>query len=170
MPRPAFTTAPPPKIDRPRRWPWVLAAVVLTLGLVLQLMLADRARLAMDAGWRPRLETLCGVLGCSLPPWREPKAFRVTAREVRPHPVVPGVLLVNLTFQNTARWPQPWPVMEIALTDLDDEALGLRRFTPSEYLGAPPEFELIAPDQSASATLEILDPGKRAVAFTFEFH
>ncbi|KFN49204.1 DUF3426 domain-containing protein [Arenimonas composti] len=171
MPRPAFSTpAPVPKSDQPRHWPWVVAAVALTIALVLQLMLADRARLAMDAGWRPRLQVLCDVLGCDLPAWREPSAFRVTAREVRPHPVAPGVLLVTLSFRNDARWPQPWPVMEIALTDLDDEALGLRRFSPSEYLGAPPETALIAPGQSASATLEILDPGKRAVAFTFEFH
>ena len=37
-------------------------------------------------------------------------------------------------------------------------------------LGAPPATPLLAPGQSATATLEILDPGKRAVAFTFDFH
>jgi hypothetical protein len=173
MPRPttpAFAVPAAPAPHQPIAWGWWTAAVVLTATLMLQLMLADRARLAMDAGWRPRLETLCGVLGCSLPDWREPDAFRVTAREVRPHPVVPGVLLVTLSFRNDARWPQPWPVMEIALHDLDGQALGLRRFMPGEYLGTAPETTLIATGQSASATLEILDPGKRAVAFTFDFH
>lgn len=173
MPRPvapkfAVPDARPPRAPIP--WFWWIATVLLATTLVLQLMLADRARLAMDAGWRPRLEALCGVLSCTLPEWREPDAFRVTAREVRPHPVVPGVLLVTLSFRNDARWPQPWPVMEIALHDLDGQALGLRRFTPSEYLGSPPQSPLIATGQSASATLEILDPGKRAVAFTFDFH
>lgn len=167
---PAFAVeiAPPP----PRRvpWAWLAAVFVLTVALMLQLMLADRHRLAADAAWRPRLEWLCGQLGCALPPWREPDALRVTTREVRPHPKVPGVLLVTLSFRNDARWAQPWPVLEIALHDLDGQALGLRRFTPVEYLGSPPASPLLAPAQSASATLEILDPGKRAVAFTFDFH
>ena len=80
------------------------------------------------------------------------------------------MLLVTLSFRNDARWAQPWPLMEIALHDLDGQALGLRRFAPAEYLGSPPAQALVAPGQSASATLEILDPGKRAVAFTFDFH
>jgi hypothetical protein len=61
-------------------------------------------------------------------------------------------------------------MLEVALHDLDGQALGLRRFQPVEYLGSPPAAARIAPGQSAVATLEILDPGKRAVAFTFDFH
>lgn len=167
---PRFATADAPLPARPLPWGWWLVALLLGAGLLLQIVLADRARLAGDAGWRPRLETVCGVLGCSLPPWREPDAFRVTSREVRPHPTAPGALLVTTSFRNDARWPQSWPLMEVALHDLDGQALGLRRFTPAEYLGSPPASPLIAPGQSAIATLEILDPGKRAVAFTFDFH
>lgn len=155
-----------------RRLPWGWAGLVVALGLLLllQLVLADRARLAGDANWRPRLELACGMLGCDLPPWHAPDDFRVTTREVQPHPTVPGVLLITASFRNDARWAQAWPVLEIALQDLDGQALGLRRFQPVEYLGSPPASPLIAPGQSASATLEILDPGKRAVAFTFDFH
>jgi len=167
-PRFAVSDAPVPRRRLP--WRWWLAVAGLALALVLQLMLADRARLAADAAWRPRLETLCGLLGCDLPPWQEPGAFRVTSREVRRHPDDPRALLVTTSFRNDARWPQPWPVMEVALHDIDGQALGLRRFRPHEYLGAPPARPLIAPGQSASATLEILDPGQRAVAFTFDFH
>ena len=167
-----------PTFARPERpaprpalpWGWIIAVAVLSATLLLQLVLADRHRLAGDADWRPRLELACGLIGCDLPPWREPEAFRVLSREVQPHPGVPGVLLISASFRNDARWPQPWPVLEIALQDLDGAALGMRRFQPVEYLGSPPASPLIAPGQSASATLEILDPGKRAVAFTFDFH
>ncbi|GAB2504065.1 DUF3426 domain-containing protein [Arenimonas alkanexedens] len=167
---PRFAVAEPTLSRRRLPWGWAGLIVALFLGLLLQLVLADRARLAGDAGWRPRLELACGVLGCDLPPWHAPDDFRVTSREVQPHPTVPGVLLITASFRNDARWSQPWPVLEIALQDLDGQALGLRRFQPLEYLGSPPASPLIAPDQSASATLEILDPGKRAVAFTFDFH
>lgn len=168
---PRFATrsqTPAPRRTLPWGW-WTLLAV-LVVALALQLMLADRARLASDAGWRPRLESLCGVLGCSLPAWHEPKAFRVTSREVRRHPQDDRALLVSTSFRNDARWPQAWPVLEVALHDIDGQALGLRRFQPVEYLGSPPATPLIAPGQSAMATLEILDPGQRAVAFTFDFH
>ncbi|MBW8367400.1 MAG: DUF3426 domain-containing protein [Arenimonas sp.] len=167
-PRFAVTDTPAPA--RPIPWGGWGAALALCVGLMLQVMLADRARLAKDPAWRPRLETVCGLLRCSLPPWHEPAAFRITNREVQPHPTAPGTLLVTTSFRNDARWPQAWPLMEVALLDLDGQALGLRRFEPSAYLGSPPVLPLIAPGQSAIATLEILDPGKRAVAFTFDFH
>ena len=54
----AVSDAPVPRRRLP--WRWWLAVAGLALALVLQLMLADRARLAADAAWRPRLETLCG--------------------------------------------------------------------------------------------------------------
>lgn len=168
---PRFATAtgqPAPRRSLP--WGWWLLLLALVVALVLQLMLADRARLATDPAWRPRLESLCGVLGCELPAWHEPAAFRVTSREVRRHPEDTRALLVSTSFRNDARWAQPWPVLEVALHDIDGQALGLRRFQPVEYLGSPPATELIAPGQSAMATLEILDPGQRAVAFTFDFH
>lgn len=167
---PRFAVADTPAPAPPLPWGWWLVALALGAALLLQVMLADRARLAGDAHWRPRLEVMCGLLRCTLPSWHEPDAFRVTSREVRPHPTAPGALLVTTSFRNDARWPQAWPLMEVALHDLDGQALGLRRFAPTEYLGSPPASPLIAPGQSAIATLEILDPGKRAVAFTFDFH
>ena len=163
---------------KPNDWPrrlarasagWALALLLAAL-LVLQILVADRARLAADAAWRPRLEALCGVLGCDLPAWREPTALRVTSREMRPHPSVPGALLVTASFSNQSRFPQAWPQLELSLTDLDGQALGLRRFTPTEYLGSAPRSERIAPGQSAIVTLEIADPGRRALAFGIEFH
>ena len=167
---PRFAAAQAPAATRPIPWGWWAAVLGLSLLLLLQMILADRARLARDPDWRPRLELVCGVLRCSLPAWSEPTAFRVTNREVRPHPTANGALLVTTSFRNDARWPQAWPRMEVALHDLEGQALGLRRFEPVEYLGSPPASPLIAPGQSAIATLEILDPGKRAVAFTFDFH
>ena len=147
---------------------WI--AVPLLAGvLVLQVLLADRARLAADPAWRPRMIALCRIAACTLPPWREPKAFAVTARDLRPHPSAPGVLLVTATFRNDARFAQSWPVLQLSLANLDGEALGLRRFQPGEYLGSPPASPLIAPGQSASVTLEVVDPGKRAVSFEFAF-
>ncbi len=80
---PEFTKPAPTKArDWLRLGGW-LAVPVLIAALVLQVLLADRARLAADANWRPRMELLCRVFQCRLPPWHEPSAFHVTARELR---------------------------------------------------------------------------------------
>jgi hypothetical protein len=161
-----------PKTPAPKprgRWAW-LAVPVLAIALLLQIAVADRAQLAADRDWRPRIAALCSVLQCKLPPWREPGALHLTSRDLRPHPSLPGVLVVSATFRNDAPFAQPWPQLQLSLQNLDGESLGLRRFSPREYLGATPASPRIGAGQSASIHLEILDPGKRAVAFGFEFH
>jgi len=174
MPRPPPRFArPPPKatpLDRAARWRLGLGLAALSLLLPVQVLLADRARLAASPDWRPVLETLCERLGCVLPAWRKPAAFVVLSREIQPHPSSPQSLLVTASFRNDARWSQAWPVLELALSDLDGQAIGLRRFQPAEYLGSTPSRPTLAPGQSASLALEIVDPGNRAVAFEFDFH
>ena len=162
-----------PKEHRPvprTRWLAWASVPLLALLLVLQFVIADRARLAADRDWRPRIVTLCNTLGCSVPPWREPAALHLTSRELRPHPTVPGVLVVSATFRNDAPFAQPWPQLQLSLQNIDGESLGLRRFAPREYLGSTPASGMIGAGQSASIRVEILDPGRRAVAFGFEFH
>lgn len=147
---------------------WLIALMLLCM-LLLQIVVADRERLAADADWRPWLETTCNLLRCDLPPWRAPQQLMMTSREVRPHPSVAGALLITATFRNDAPFAQAWPQLELALSDLDGHALALRRFSAPEYLGGAPSTPTLAPGQSASATLEVMDPGNRALAFAFEF-
>lgn len=170
MPRsPDFATPKQPSTRQ--HWTMLAWAIppVLVATLVLQVVLADRARLAADRDWRPRILSLCNTLGCSVPPWHEPKAFQVTARDLRPHPSAAGALLVTATFRNDAAYAQAWPQLQLSLANIDGDALGLRRFSPREYLGTDPSSPWIGPGQSASVTLEVLDPGKRAVSFEFDF-
>ncbi|AKC88195.1 membrane protein [Pseudoxanthomonas suwonensis] len=149
------------------RWRWPLI-VLLALALVLQILLADRARLAEDPRWRPLLETVCGVLHCSLPAWHEPTAFTMLDRKVRPASQAPGALRVDATFRNDARWPQAWPALQLVLSDADGRVLGSRVFQPTEYLGAAPEA-LLSPGQSAQITFMVQEPAPGTVAFSFEF-
>ena len=148
------------------RWRWPLIAL-LALLLGLQILLADRARLAADPGWRPLLENLCGALGCTLPAWHEPTAFLMLDRQIRPADT-PGALRVDATFRNDARWAQDWPALQLALSDADGRVLGSAVFTPEQYLGAAPATRL-APGQSAQASFLVREPAPGTVAFSFEF-
>lgn len=156
------------KSPRTARWQWALL-IVLSLALVLQVLLADRARLAADATWRPLIVSLCGALGCSIPPWHQPGAFAMLSRDVSPIAGSAGGLNVQATFRNDARWAQAWPVLLLSLSDADGRVLGSRAFTPREYLGATATQMELAPGQSAQIALQLYEPNPDVVAFSFDF-
>ncbi len=168
-PSPNFTrrAVEPATSPRTALWQWIALGLLL-LALPLQLLLADRARLAADAGWRPLLASLCGALHCELPPWREPQAFTMIERDVRPIPGSPGELQVRATFRNDARWAQPWPRLLLSLADADGRTIGARGFEPREYLGRAPTASL-GSGQSAQVAFRIREPTAPAAAFQFEF-
>jgi hypothetical protein len=167
---PAFTRAPraPAAHTRIAAWQWI-AMIVLSLGLMLQVLVADRARLAADPAWRPLVAGVCGALGCSVPPWRQPAAFTMLSRDVRPMPGAPGALRVQATFRNDARWAQPWPALLISLSDADGRVVGARVFTAAEYVDAAATQEDLAPGQSARIVLQLREPDAAVVAFSFDF-
>ncbi len=148
----------------------MLASIPLLLILLaLQSLLSDRAHLAADARWRPLMAAVCGVLRCELPPWREPGAFTLLDRDVRPDPAKPGVLHVRALFRNDARWAQPFPSLLLTLSDADGRVAGERLFTPGEYLrGAPHTQKSLDSGQSARVTLDVVEPPQGVVAFTFD--
>lgn len=158
------------RAPRASAWQWIVLAA-LALLLVLQILLADRARLAGDARWRPLLSTLCGALHCDLPIWHEPTAFTMLDREVRPAPGETGVLRIQASFRNDARWQQAWPWLQLSLSDADGRVIGSRVFSPAEYLGqAPDPGQTLAPGQSGRVDFRVREPAAGTAAFTFDFH
>lgn len=157
-----------PALARRRVGEWI-ALVVLGLLLAAQLFLAQRTQLAADARWRPLVQAVCGIAGCSVPAWREPGAFAMLARDVIALPGRPGVLRVQASIRNDARWPQPWPVLRLSLADASGRVLGARRFIPADYLGRAPREAELGPGQAAQLSFDIAEPGPGVVAFDFRF-
>jgi len=164
---PSFLGVRPRTLPTPR-WHWLLVAG-LALLLLLQSVLADRARLAADAGTRPWISALCNVLRCALPAWREPTALTMTSREIRPLPTQAGVLQIQASIRNDARWPQAWPDLRLSLSDADGRVIGTGVFTPAQYLGENPGAAALEPGQSARIAFRVQEPAASTVAFTFEF-
>lgn len=144
------------------------AIAALAVLLALQIVLADRERLATDPGWRPLATAVCGLLGCELPPWSEPSAIVLAAREVRPHPDRAHALQVRASFRNEARWAQAWPRLMLTLSDVDGRAVAARAFEPHEYLGAAPS-ERFLPGQSVDISLDLHEPSAATVSYAFDF-
>ena len=153
----------------PASWPRIAILAALALLLALQLLLAQRDVLARDARWRPAVDLACRALRCTLPPWRDPAAFTMLARDVRPHPTAPGTLQIAASFRNDARWAQAWPRLVLTLSDVDGRVVGARAFTAREYLGAPPTQNTLAPGQTAAISLSVVEPAPGVVSFGFEF-
>ncbi|NUS61779.1 MAG: DUF3426 domain-containing protein [Lysobacter sp.] len=154
----------------PARWQSIAAIGGLAVLLAVQLLLAQRDALAADARWRPTIGALCGMLRCSVPAWREPDAFTMLSRDVRPHPTAAGTLQIDASFRNDARWSQAWPRLVVSLSDIDGRVLGTRAFTPNEYLGdAAGTQPSLAPGQTAAISLAVVEPAPGVVAFSFEF-
>lgn len=164
---PSFARAAARKQPRAQRWPLHAGIAALALVLALQLVLAQRDALATQSRWRPLVETLCGALGCAVPPWREPSAFTMLDRSVLPKDGTAGVLTARASFRNDARWPQPWPTLVLTLSDVDGVPLGRRAFAPGEYTGD--DARMLMPGQSASVQLDVVEPAPGVVAFAFDF-
>lgn len=159
------TSAPARRIPR---WQWlVLAALVALLGV--QMLIADRARLAQDAYWRPLLERTCGIVRCALPAWHQPQAYTMLTRDVQPVPGAPGVLRIHATFRNDARWAQHWPAIAVSLSDADGRVAGARVLLPGDYLDAAASQSTVAAGQSGEMTVQVREPPGGVVAFAFEF-
>ncbi len=161
--------APMPRA-RSSDWRWWSITAILLLALVLELGWAERSTLAADMRFRPSLDRICASVGCRLPLRRDASQLALTSREVRPHPSVPGALLISATIRNQAEFAQSFPNIRIRLTDLNEGAVASRRFVPDDYLIDASESKRgLAAQANAVLQFEVVDPGRDAVAFDFSF-
>ena len=153
-----------------RHWPWVVAGLVLLLGLGAQLAWAKRDLLIRDpivGGW---LREACSQLGCELPLIAAPQQLRLLASNVQAHPSVSGALMISASVRNDAIFAQPFPVLTVTLSDAQGQRIAMRRLQPREYLDDTTILRHgLAPGASAALLLEVEDPGDKAVAFEFGF-
>jgi len=159
-------TLPPPRKGHPLLWSLaILSLLLLATG---QIAWMKQERLLQFAQVRAAAEYICNLTGCTIPPRRAPEKIAVVERTITSHPMVPGALLVRLTFVNRASFPQPYPELQLSLFDRNEALTARRRFSPDEYLGRPAD-ELLQPGQSVRVEMPLLDPGKNVTGFKFDF-
>jgi predicted Zn finger-like uncharacterized protein len=153
-----------------RRWPWLVACLLLLLLLATQLAWAERDPLIRSptvGGW---LRSSCAALGCELPLVAASQQLQLLASNVQAHPSVAGALMISASVRNDAAFAQPYPVLTITLSDAQGRRIGMRRLRPREYLDDSTILQHgLAPGATAVLLLELEDPGDKAVAFEFNF-
>ncbi|HEX7369770.1 MAG TPA: DUF3426 domain-containing protein [Rhodanobacteraceae bacterium] len=162
----------PPRPRRIRRsdWLWALGCLLLALALAAQLAWAKRAALVLNPATQAWTLRACANLDCQLPPIRDIAKLELLSRDIRPDPDRAGALMITATLRNDAPFRQPWPVVVVELSNLDNTPVAMRRFRPVEYMPNPARRAAgITSGTTAAVAFEVADPGKQAVNFHFSF-
>ncbi len=156
--------------ERTSAWPWRLTAGVLALALLAQVVWAERARLLGIETYRQWAVSACAWLGCTIADPDSPQrpSLVMVSRDIRKHPNVEDALLINALISNRGEHSQPWPMLELRLSNLDERPMAMRRFLPRDYLSDPDRISGGMPaDTTLPVELEVVDPGSEAVNFEF---
>ena len=153
------------------RFVWALLALLLTITLAMQLAWHWRGVLiAQFPQALPYATRLCAQVGCRLDAPTGVDDIELVARDVRDHPQYAKTLLVNATLQNRGTHAAKFPVIQLGVYDRTGVAVGVRRFTPPEYLDRSIDIEAGMPAGSlVYIVLEIAGVGDRADSFEFLF-
>jgi len=149
---------------------WGTACLLLILALPVQYGYFMRDDLAKHAPLRPLIKSMCNTLGCEVSLQRDISQIKIIGRDVRSHPDFMNALLIYVTLNNQATFHQAYPALELSFSDINGRPLAKRRFSPREYLPADINLKQgMAPNAPLKGKIEIVDPGKNAVNFQFEF-
>jgi hypothetical protein len=133
-----------------------MLALLLVVGLALQLLWWNRADLLRDPATRRVVEGLCQGLGCEIPPIRLAAALTLLDPSLSPGPE-PEALTLCLKIHNQAELAQPLPILELELLGPQGDLDAVRRFDPTEY--SPDEPRQLAARQTLEVKLSLVKPG-----------
>ena len=149
---------------------WALLSLPLAALLILQYALFNLNQLSQNAQYRPVLASLCSLTGCQVPLLKSPQKIKLAQRDIRAHDKKNNVLVVKAMITNQADATQAFPMLQLSMQDITGHTMTGRRFLPSEYLVDNSNIDAgIGAKQSHQILLELIDPGKEAVGFEFEF-
>ncbi|WP_454254580.1 DUF3426 domain-containing protein [Pseudomonas sp. Marseille-Q8238] len=154
------------------RWfGWVLLNLLAVLALGSQYVTYHFEELARQDQYRPWFEQLCPEIGCTLPSKVDIEQIKSSNLVVRSHPDFRNSLVVDAIIYNRASFAQPFPLLELRFADMSGQLLASRRFKPSDYLGGELAGQAEMPPQTPiHVSLEIIDPGTKAVNYSLSFH
>jgi len=148
---------------------WKILGAPLLLLLLVQVVHHYRSDLARSPGLGAAVTTVYGALGMKLTPDWQLHAYEIKQWGVLSDPAQPGTLKVRASVTNRARYAQPYPLLKLVLEDRWGDQVRAREFEPREYLDPGTAADrLLAPDQPANATINIVDPGPDAEGFRFD--
>ncbi len=146
--------------------------ILLIIVLGLQYLVVQREALSRNRYFRPLLTTICPHVGCTVPPRRSLALLAVIDNHIETHPQYPEALLISAELTNRGSFEQDYPIVELIMTDMQQQVVASRRFRPAEYLLPPADVQngRFGANSTQRLQLEVVDPGSHATGFEFMLH
>lgn len=140
-----------PSPDRHANGPFILVALLLVSALAIQLAFHFRSEIAVTTpALRPALEALSELLGSDIPLPHHVELVSIETSDLQADPARSNLLVLQATLRNRAAYGQAYPLLELSLTDTQDNAIARKIFQPGEYLSSQNP-----PDQAFPANTDI---------------
>jgi hypothetical protein len=139
---------------------WLAGAAIAALLLVLQLVYINRTQITVSfPGLKPALTALCKGIGCSIPLPADDTLISIESSELNPDANQPNLIRLSATLLNRADFDQALPMLELTLTDTNDQTVVRKVFEPSSYLDKshPASAMLAKSELQANLALDIGD-------------
>ncbi len=152
--------------------PWVLRSLLFVVFLTLAGGLYgynQRDAIVNNQNLRPVLELACSFLPCELSVRTDLLALKAVNRTVISHPTLANALIIEFGIANGAQFSQPYPVLEIRLTDRAGRLVVTNSFAPSDYTNSWESGDVLDVGKRLDVALTVEDPGNTAVSFELDF-
>lgn len=152
--------------------PWVLRSLLFVAFVTLAGSLygyKQRDAIVNNQTLRPVLELACSFLPCELSVRTDLLALKAVNRTVVSHPTLANALIIEFGIANGAQFSQPYPVLEIRLTDRAGRLVVTNSFSPSDYTNNWESGDVLDVGKRLDVALTVEDPGNTAVSFELDF-
>lgn len=146
---------------------WLLAVIGFLLLLSMQVKYFYVEKYAQNDTFRKYLVGFCKIADCELPSRKSPYLFTLTHTEIDLHPDQPDALRVTVKLVNEAGYSQPYPDLQITLTDRVGRIVGRRSFSPDSYLPTG-QKNMIGDGELDSLLFDLARPHEKAVGFVVD--
>ena len=152
--------------SRTRTVYWLLGNLALLIALLGQGLYFYYDDLAQNQDLRPMIFRLCGYFDCKVSPLADVSNIELAKTYVRPHKKYENALQIRATLINRAGFPQPFPLMEVTLTNSQGELVARRTFRPDQYMRKFQRPARLMPTTVAMrASLNVTNPNNQARNF-----
>ena len=118
------------------RWPFAVAAVLLSIVLLAQLALHFRSELVRIV---PATAGIFEALEIDVPLAARSDLVSIEASDLQADSAR-GLFVLQATLRNQAAYPQAWPALELTLIDAQDAVVARRVLRAADYLPAGSDF------------------------------
>ena len=143
---------------------WSVAALGLLVLLGLQVKYLFTEKYAQHQEYGPFLTAGCELFNCALPARTDSSRLTLTHTRIDLHPFAPGAIRITVKLVNEAVFAQPYPDLQVTLTDWNGRVVGRRTFPPGRYF-AEGQPETLGSGELGVMLFDIARPHEKAVGF-----